>query len=103
MGILDIIRGKAVTAADMRAKLQRLHAENPHERLPPLERERRRLLREGADDAKVTAIEREIEATLRDAERFDIAREEIEGQIVAAELAENAAALTAERDGAEKE
>jgi hypothetical protein len=100
--ILDLIRKPATTSAEMKEKLARLRAEDPAPRGADLELERRRLLFEG-DDKAVDKIEAAIALNLRDAERYDTALTELETRIAAAEIAENAAALTAERDAVEAE
>lgn len=103
MGLLDVIRVKAATAGEMRAKLSKLQAANPHPRLGELELERRKLLGDGADDAKVVAIERQIEAALRDCERFDITCAELEQRITATQTEEDRKAFDAEVAAVEKQ
>jgi DNA repair exonuclease SbcCD ATPase subunit len=102
MALLDLIRRKAVTAGQMKAKLEELRAHDPHGHVATLELKRRKMLF-SASDEELGSMERQIEAALRDAERRDLAIEELEKQIAAAEARENAEQLTRERDAAETE
>jgi hypothetical protein len=102
MSLLSIIRRPAATAAELRAKLDKLRAADPLPARRDLELERRRLLFEG-DDKAVERVEAQLAAHSRDVARFTDAVAELERQLAAAEIAENQQALTAQRDAVAKE
>jgi hypothetical protein len=90
MNILSLIKKPASTAAELRAKLEKLAAEDPLARRPQLETARRAALLAG-DDNEATRLDAELLATERDAERRELAIAELEQQLEAAEANERAA------------
>jgi hypothetical protein len=102
MRLLDLIRKPALSSAEMRVKLERLRAADPRPRGGELELRRRELLF-SRSEKDVDRIEAEIAQNLCDTERYETAVAELEKQVTQAELAEQPAALTSERDAAEAE
>lgn len=103
MGILDILRRPATTAADLRAKLDALDLGAAEAAVAKAEAARRDGLLNGADDKALDRLEAAVTAARRDVDRCAAAREEIERRIPALELAERDAELIAERAAIEAE
>jgi septation ring formation regulator EzrA len=97
MSVLDKIRAKASTAAELRQKLARLRTSDPHANLNALNASRRRLLLEGSE-RELDAIDAEIAKCSRECDRFSHAVAKLDADIAEAEAKEAHDALTAGRD-----
>lgn len=102
MGLLDILRRPATTAAELRTKLEALDQEAAEAAVAAAEAARREALL-GGTDKDVDKAEAALTAAHRELDRLVAAREELAARIPAAEIAERDAALIAERAEIETE
>lgn len=96
VGLLDILRRPATTAAELRTKLEALDQEAAEAAVAAAEATRREALLSGSDK-DVDKAEAALTATRRELDRLVAAREELAARIPAAEIAERDAGLAAER------
>lgn len=103
MGLLDVLRRPATTAADLKAKLDALNLGAAEAAVAAAEADRRAGLLNGSTDKELDRLEAALTAARRDVDRCAAAREEIERRLPALELAERDAELIAERAAIEAE
>src|SRR5437870_4820370 len=103
--ILSLLKTKASSVADLRAKFDKLKSADPLAGIAELEQQRHAALMAG-DDAKVVAIEAEVKRLELDNERKTVALADIEKQLAEAEAAElderRAAAVKAAKSATKK-
>jgi hypothetical protein len=98
MALMDLIKSRAATAPELRAKLQALRNEDPHAGRQAREAARRKALLAG-NDSETAKIDAELAAMQRDSERQALALIDLQQQLAEAERLE----LDAERVEVEKE
>jgi hypothetical protein len=92
MALIDLIKRPAKSAADIKAKIEAVRAEDPAARKPALLAERKQALLEGRDkDADRIAVE--LRAIDNDVERKEHGLELLTRELAAAEQAEHQAEL----------
>jgi chromosome segregation ATPase len=103
VGLLDVLRRPATTAADLKAKLDALDLGAAEAAVAKAEEARREGLLSGASDKELDRLEAALTSARRDVDRCAAARQEIERRLPELQLAERDAALIAERAAIEAE